>query len=46
MENMTQVRELKPDYRMRMAGNVARSDNAVWQCRRMMVSGIIKKELS
>lgn len=46
METMIQVRELTPDYRMRMAGNVARNENMVWQYQRMMVGGIIKKRLS
>ncbi len=45
METMTQVRELTPDYRMRMAGNAVRNDDVVWQYQRMMVGDIIKKRL-
>lgn len=43
---MTQVRELTPDYKMRMAGNAVRNDDVVWQYQRMMVGGIIRKRLS
>lgn len=46
METMTQVRELTPDYRLRMAGNAVRNDDVVWRYQRMMVGGIIRKRLS
>ena len=46
METITQVKELTPDYRMRMAGNAARNDRVVWQYQRMMVAGVIRKRLS
>lgn len=29
METITQVKELTPEYRMRMAGNAARNDRVV-----------------
>ena len=46
METMTHVRELTPNYRIRMAGNAVRNDDVVWQYQRMMVSGIIRKRLT
>ena len=45
METTTQVRELTPDYRIRMAGNAVKNDDVVWQCQRMIVGDIIKKRL-
>lgn len=46
METMTQVRELTPDYKLRMAGNAVKNDDVVWRYQRMMVGGIIRKRLS
>ena len=46
MEAMTDVRELTPNYRIRMAGNTVRNDNVVWQYQRMLVGGIIRKRLT
>ena len=46
METITQVKELTPDYRMWMAGKVAKNDSVVWQYQRMMVAGVIRKRLS
>lgn len=46
METITQVKELTPEYRMRMAGNIARNDRVVWQYQRTMVAGVIRKRLS
>lgn len=46
METMTQVRELTPDYKLRMAGNAVRNDDVVWRYQRMIVGGIIRKRLS
>lgn len=46
METMTQVRELTPDYKLRMAGNAVRNDDVVWRYQRMLVGGIIRKRLS
>ena len=46
METTTQVRELTPDYKMWMAGNVVGNKDVVWQYQRMMVGGIIRKQLS
>ena len=46
MKTITQVKELTPDYRIRMAGNAVRNDDVVWRYQRMMVGGIIRKRLS
>ena len=46
METITQVKELTPDYRIRMAGNAVRNDDVVWRYQRMLVGGIIRKRLS
>lgn len=46
METTTQVRELTPDYKIWMAGNAAGNKDVVWQYQRMMVGGMIRKQLS